>query len=71
MKINSLHDVENIDNVTFDQLLNDILDLNEEEYIKTLRSNLNGRKVFLKRKPLRGKDQSIHENCFVSLESKS
>ena len=51
MKINSLHDVENIDNVTFDQFFNDILELNEEECIKTLRSNLNGPKVFLKRKP--------------------
>ena len=51
MKINSLHDVENIDNVTFDQFLNDILELNEEECIKTLRSNLSGPKVVLKRKP--------------------
>lgn len=51
MKINSLHDVENIDNVTFDQFFNDILELNEEECIKTLRSNLSGPKVVLKRKP--------------------
>jgi hypothetical protein len=35
----------------FDDFLNDVLQTTEEEYMKMLRSNLNGPKVFLKRKP--------------------
>ena len=50
-KINSLHEFENINSMTFDDFLNDVLQTTEEEYMKMLRSNLNGPKVFLKRKP--------------------
>ena len=48
---NDLHDKENIENMTFDKFLNDVIELTEEEYIKAIRSNLNGPRVFLKRKP--------------------
>jgi hypothetical protein len=37
--------------MTFDQFLNDVIEMTEEEYIKAIRSNLNGPKVFLKRQP--------------------
>jgi hypothetical protein len=47
---NDLHDKENIENMTFDKFLNDVIELTEEEYIKAIRSNLNGPRVFLKRK---------------------
>jgi hypothetical protein len=50
-KINSLHEFENINSMTFDDFLNDVLQTTEEEYMKMLRSNLNGPNVFLKRKP--------------------
>ena len=50
-KINSLHDLENVENITFDEFLNNFLQINEEEYIKIVRSSLHGPKVFLKRKP--------------------
>ena len=50
-KINDLHDKENIETMTFDQFLNDVIEMTEEEYIKAIRSNLNGPKVFLKRQP--------------------
>jgi hypothetical protein len=36
--------------MTFDKFLNDVIELTEEEYIKAIRSNLNGPRVFLKRK---------------------
>ena len=50
-KINDLHDKENIETMTFDEFLNEVVEMTEEEYIKVLRSNLNGPNVFLKRKP--------------------
>jgi hypothetical protein len=50
-KFNDLHDKENIETMTFDQFLNDVIEMTEEEYIKAIRSNLNGPKVFLKRQP--------------------
>ena len=50
-KINSLNEFENINSMTFDDFLNNVLQTTEEEYMKMLRSNLNGSKVFLKRKP--------------------
>lgn len=50
-KINSLHEFENINSMTFDDFLNNVLQTTEEEYMKMLRSNLNGPNVILKRKP--------------------
>jgi hypothetical protein len=49
-KINSFHDSENVDNMTFADFIRDVLETTEEEYIKMIRSNLNGPKVFLQRK---------------------
>ncbi|VDI06331.1 Hypothetical predicted protein [Mytilus galloprovincialis] len=50
-KIDSLHELENIEEMTCEQFLNNILEISEEEYLKIIRSSLNGPKVFLKRKP--------------------
>lgn len=50
-KINSLNDLDNIADLTFEEFLIDILDMSEEEYIKCVRSSVNGPKVFLERKP--------------------
>ncbi|VDI51703.1 Hypothetical predicted protein [Mytilus galloprovincialis] len=37
--------------MTYDMFLDDVLQMNDENYIKAIRSNLSGPKVFLKRKP--------------------
>lgn len=50
-KINSLFDSENVDNMTYYAFIHDFLEVTEEEYIKMIRSNINGAKVFLERKP--------------------
>ena len=50
-KIDSLSDLENVQNMTFDQFLAEILEMSEDEYIKVIRSSLNGPKVFLQRRP--------------------
>ena len=50
-KINALHDNENVDSMTYDEFLKDVIEITEEEYIKVIRSTLNGPKVFLKRTP--------------------
>ena len=50
-KIDSLLDFENIEHMTFDQFLTDVVEMSEGEYVKVIRSNLNGLKVFLQRKP--------------------
>ncbi|CAC5400691.1 unnamed protein product [Mytilus coruscus] len=50
-EINTLHNSEDIDQMTYDMFLDDVLQINEEHYIKAIRSNLSGPKVFLKRKP--------------------
>ncbi|CAC5405014.1 unnamed protein product [Mytilus coruscus] len=50
-EINSLHNSEDIDQMTYDMFLDNVLQMNDENYIKAIRSNLSGPKVFLKRKP--------------------
>ncbi|VDI23872.1 Hypothetical predicted protein [Mytilus galloprovincialis] len=50
-EINTLHNSEDIDQMTYDMFLDDVLQMNDENYIKAIRSNLSGPKVFLKRKP--------------------
>ncbi|CAC5394594.1 unnamed protein product [Mytilus coruscus] len=50
-EINSLHNSEDIDQMTYDMFLDDVLQMNDEDYIKAIRSNLSVPKVFLKRKP--------------------
>ena len=50
-KINKMHDQNNLSDLTFDEFLKDVLQITEEEYIKSVRSSINGAKVFLKRKP--------------------
>ncbi|CAC5416157.1 unnamed protein product [Mytilus coruscus] len=50
-EINSLHNSEDIDQMTYDMFLDDVLQMNDENYIKAIRSNLSGPNVFLKRKP--------------------
>jgi hypothetical protein len=50
-KIDSIYDMENAENVTFDKLLHNVVEINEDKYIKVIRSSLNGPKVFLTRKP--------------------
>ncbi|XP_071176458.1 uncharacterized protein [Mytilus edulis] len=50
-EINTLHNSEDIDQMTYDMFLDDVLHMNDENYIKAIRSNLSGPKVFLKRKP--------------------
>jgi hypothetical protein len=50
-KFNALHDNENVDSMTYDDFLKDVIEMTEEEYIKVIRSTLNGPKVFLKRTP--------------------
>ena len=47
-KINSFKDGMNF---SFDQFLNEIVGMSEDEYIKCIRSSINGPKVFLKRMP--------------------
>ncbi|CAC5368407.1 unnamed protein product [Mytilus coruscus] len=42
---------EDIDQMTYKMFLNDVLQMNVEDYLKAIRSNLSGPKVFLKRKP--------------------
>jgi hypothetical protein len=37
--------------MTYDDFLKDVIEMTEEEYIKVIRSTLNGPKVFLKRTP--------------------
>jgi hypothetical protein len=49
--IDSIYDMENAENVTFDELLHNVVEINEDKYIKVIRSSLNGPKVFPKRKP--------------------
>ena len=50
-KINALHDREDIESLTFEEFLADIIEMTEENYIKVIRSTLNSAKVFLQRKP--------------------
>ena len=50
-KINSLHELDNIEDLTFEEFLSDILHMTEEDYIKCVRSSLSGANVFLQRKP--------------------
>jgi hypothetical protein len=66
-KINALYDNGNVDSMTYDDFLKDVIEMTEKEYIKVIRSTLNGPKVFLKRTPC----ESIHEDCFICLESQS
>ncbi|XP_063442198.1 uncharacterized protein LOC134722507 [Mytilus trossulus] len=51
-EINTLHNSEYIDQMTYDMFLDDVLQMDDENYIKAIRSNLSGPKVFLKRKPI-------------------
>ena len=50
-KINSLHELDNLEDMTFEEFLSDILHITEEDYIKCARNSLSGAKVFLQRKP--------------------
>ena len=50
-KINTLHDYDGVEDMSFDDFIHNFLETNLEEYIKIIRSNLNGPKVFLARKP--------------------
>lgn len=50
-KIDDLLTIENVENMTFDEFLAEVLEMNEEEYIKIIRSSLSGPKVFLERRP--------------------
>ncbi|CAC5425695.1 unnamed protein product [Mytilus coruscus] len=50
-KINSLNELDNIADFTFEEFLTNILEVSEEEYTKCVRSSLNGPKGFLKRMP--------------------
>lgn len=50
-KIDSLHQAEHIEEMSFEYFLHNILKINEVDYIKEVRSTLSGAKVFLKRKP--------------------
>ena len=50
-KINSLHTFDNIQEITYQEFLENVLEISEEDYIKAIRSSLNGAKVFLTRKP--------------------
>ena len=50
-KVDSLYTMDNVEDITFDELLNNVLQLSREDYIKAIRSNLSSAKVFLKRKP--------------------
>ena len=50
-KIDSLSDLENVQNMTFDQFLAEILEMSKEDYSKVIRRSLNGPKVFLQRRP--------------------
>ncbi|CAC5389819.1 unnamed protein product [Mytilus coruscus] len=50
-EIDSLHNSEDIDQMTHDMFLDDVLQMNDENYIKAIRRSLSGPKVFLKRKP--------------------
>ncbi|CAC5401797.1 unnamed protein product [Mytilus coruscus] len=43
-EINTLHNSEDIDQMTYDMFLNDVLQVNDENYIKAIRSNLSGPK---------------------------
>ena len=52
IKINSLHELDNIQTMTFEDFLENVVELSEEEYIKAIRSNLSGSKVFLERKTI-------------------
>ncbi|CAC5406342.1 unnamed protein product [Mytilus coruscus] len=42
---------EDIDQMTYDMILDNVLQMNDENYIKAIRSNLSGPKVFRKQKP--------------------
>lgn len=50
-KINLLHELDNLEDMTFEEFLSDILYMTEKDYIKCARSSLSGAKVFLQRKP--------------------
>jgi hypothetical protein len=50
-KINALHDCQNIESMTYEQFLSEVIEITEEDYIKVILSTLNGPKVFLERKP--------------------
>ena len=45
-KIDDLLTIENVENMTFDKFLAEVLEMSEEEYIKIIRSSLSGPKVF-------------------------
>jgi uncharacterized membrane protein YcgQ (UPF0703/DUF1980 family) len=63
-KINALHDCQNIESMTYEQFLSEVIEITEENYIKVIRSTLNGPKVFLG-----NMCQSLYESSFVSMES--
>jgi hypothetical protein len=46
-KIDYLLTIENVENITFDEFLAEVLEMSEEEYIKIIRSSLSGPIVFL------------------------
>ncbi|KAL5006836.1 hypothetical protein ScPMuIL_015642 [Solemya velum] len=50
-KINDMHDIDDVDLMTYHEFLDEYLGISEEDYVKAVRSSLNGPKVFLKRKP--------------------
>ena len=58
MKINELHKVEDVEDMTFDAFLTDFLKISYEDYILAIRSELSGVKVFLREDPQ--KCVSIH-----------
>ncbi|CAC5376928.1 unnamed protein product [Mytilus coruscus] len=61
-EINSLHSSEDIDQMTYKMFLDDVLQMNDEEYSKAIKSILSGPKVFLKQKPSEVRVNAILEN---------
>ena len=53
--------------MTYEQCLSDVIEMNEDDYIKCIRSSLKASKVFLKR---RSKDSHVNLYSFKSMESK-
>ncbi|XP_071123192.1 uncharacterized protein [Mytilus edulis] len=51
-EINTLHNSEDIDQMTYDMFLDDVLQMDNENYIKAIRSNLSGPKVFSQTKTI-------------------
>lgn len=50
-KTNALHHCQNIESMTYEQFLPEVIEITEQDYIKVITSTLSGPKVFLERKP--------------------